>query len=246
MRSAAAAFLALALSMGSPALAEPWEVVVNPYFMVPATSGKFGVGALEASLDTSPGDFFRKLNWAVLGAVEVGNGDIGFGLDVNYINLSIAESEARSASLTGHQAAYTLMAFKRIDPRAEVYVGVKVTDFGLRLRCDAGCPQPLAPPGGTEASRNRSWAEPLVGVRFRDDLSERLDLMVMADIGGFAVGSDFSANVWPQLGYRLGERTRLMLGYRLIYVQYDEGEERERFLFDAVTHGPTLGVEFRF
>jgi hypothetical protein len=232
--------------MSSPALAEPWEVVVNPYFMVPATGGKFGVGALEASIDTSPADFFRKLNWAVLGAVEVGNGDISFGLDVNYINLSIADNAAGTASLDGHQAAYTLMMFKRIDPRAEIYVGAKITDFGLRLRCEAGCPQPLAQPRGTEASRNRSWAEPLVGLRLRDELSERLELMVMADVGGFAVGSDFSANVWPQLGYRLGERTQLMLGYRLIYIQYDEGEEQERFLFDAVTHGPTLGVEFRF
>jgi len=223
-----------------------WEVVVNPYFMAPSSGGKFGVGPLETNIDSSAADLFKRLNWAVLGAVEVGNGDISFGFDVNYINIDVARGERGPIKVDGHQAAYTFMVFKRIDQHAEVYAGLRITDFGLRLRCSGTCPRAEGSILDGGVTRNRSWSEPLIGLRVRDELSPRLDVMVMADVGGFSVGSDFSANVWPQIGYRFGERTRLMAGYRIIYVQFDEGEGRERFLFDAVTHNPTLKLKFHF
>ncbi|WP_416907396.1 MAG: hypothetical protein ACMVO5_10150 [Polymorphobacter sp.] len=237
-------------SLAAPAAAAPWEVIVNPYFMAPYSDGKFGVGELQTNIGSSPADVFSKLNWGVMGAVEVSNDDWSLVLDANYLNIDVTNDDTRNILLNGHQAAYTVMLMKRIDPRAEIYVGYKVTDFGLQLDCNTVCPQPLdgavPTPGLTGASRNRSWHEPLVGIRFRSELSEKWDVMVMADVGGFSVGSDISANVWPQIGYRIGKGASLLAGYRLIYVQYDEGEGRERFLFDAVTHGPTLGLEFRF
>jgi hypothetical protein len=238
----AAAFGAVA----APAVAERWEIVVNPYFMAPTSDGKFGVGPLESSIGSSPADIFRRLNWGVMGAVEVGNGNWAFALDVNYLNVDLTDDSRRQVSVNGHQAAYTLMVMKRIDPKAEVYAGLKLSDFGLRLECSPSCPAPSGNGGAIDVSRNRSWMEPLVGLRIRHDISNRWELVVAGDIGGFSVGSDFSANVWPQIGYRIGDRVSGLVGYRVIYVQYDEGEGRERFLYDAVTHGPTIGLEIRF
>ncbi len=238
--------LAASLLVAVPTAAEPWEVVVNPYFMIPASDGRFGVGELETGISSSPADLFSNLNWGFMGAVEVGNGNWGFVFDVNYLNIDATNDDIRNVSVNGNQAAYTLTVLKRIDPKAEVYAGLKVTDFGLQLSCNTLCPVPLAAQTAAEQSRNRSWMEPVVGIRVRHEFSDRWGVVVMADVGGFAVGSDFSANVWPQIGYRFGERLSALAGYRVIYVQYDEGEGAERFLYDAVTYGPTLGMEFRF
>lgn len=239
------AWMAIAMLAAAPAAAEDWEIVVNPYFMIPTSDGRFGVGMLETGINTSPADLFDNLNWGFMGAIEVGNGNWAFALDVNYLNVDLTDDARRQVSVNGHQAAYTFMVMKRIDPKAEIYAGLKLSDFGLRLECTAVCPVPLAN-GARNISRNRSWLEPVVGLRVRHEFSKHWELVVAGDIGGFAIGSDFSANAWPQIGYRLGDRMSALVGYRLIYVQYDEGEDAERFLYDVVTHGPTIGLEFRF
>lgn len=249
-RFARAASLLGLCALAAPAAAKPWDVVINPYFMAPYNDGKFGVGELQTDISSSPADVFSKLNWGVMGAFEVTNDDWSFVFDVNYLNIDVTNDDIRNISLNGHQAAYTAMVMKRIDPRAEVYIGYKVTDFGLQLDCNTVCPQPLGgavpTPGLTSASRNRSWHEPLIGMRIRSELSEKWEFVFIGDVGGFSVGSDISVNVWPEIGYRISKGVTVLGGYRLIYVQYDEGEGRERFLYDAVTHGPTLGIEFRF
>lgn len=240
------AWMAAVLLAASPAASEPWELVVNPYFMFPTSDGRFGVGQFETGISTSPADLFQNLNWGFMGAIEVGNGNWGFALDVNYLNIDLTDDGRRQVSVNGHQAAYSFMVMKRIDPKAEVYVGLKLSDFGLEMECNGSCPVPQGNGGAFDESRSRSWIEPVVGLRVRHDFSDRWELVVAGDIGGFAVGADFSANVWPQIGYRLGDRLSALAGYRVIYVQYDEGEDSERFLYDAVTHGPTIGLEFRF
>lgn len=241
--------LAAALLAAAPATAAPWEVIVNPYFMLPTSDGKFGVGAYETNSSSSPSDVFSKLNWGVMGAVELNNGNWGFVLDVNYLNLDVTDDGVRRVSVNGHQAAYTATILKRVHKYAEIYGGWKISDMGLDLDCGAGCPVPLSFGGGTftgKAKRQKTWTEPVLGFRADLPFNDKLGLVVAADVGGFSVGSDISANFWPQLAWRFGERSRAMLGYRVIYVKYDEGEGRERFLYDAVTQGPTLGVEFRF
>jgi len=238
-----------AMFAAAPAVAEPWEVIVNPYFMLPTSDGKFGIGPYERRTSSSPADVFRNLNWGVMGAVELNNGNWGFALDVNYLNLDVSDDGLRRVSVNGHQAAYTATILKRVHKYAEIYGGWKVSDMGLELDCGAGCPVPASLGGGSftgKAKRNKTWTEPVLGFRADLPFNDKLDLVVAADIGGFSVGSDISANFWPQLAWRFGGKSRAMLGYRVIYVKYDEGEGRERFLYDVVTQGPTIGVEFRF
>lgn len=242
--------LALAglLALAGPATAGEWELTVNPYFMLPTTGGKFGIGTLETNLSASPGELFSRLNWGFMGAVELNNGDWGVALDANYFNLDLSNDDVRRPSLNGRQGVYTLTVLKRLDRHAELYVGARLTDYGVTLACNTACPlQGIA--GGSfagERKRDRSWFEPVVGLRARLPFSEAVEMVVAADVGGFAVGSDFAVNVWPQLAWKMSKGASLMAGYRLIYVQYDEGEGRDRFLFDGITQGPTIGMELRF
>lgn len=237
------------LALAGPAMAGEWELTVNPYFMLPTTGGKFGIGQLETNVSGSPSELFSRLNWGFMGAVELNNGDWGVALDANYINVDATNDDIRRASVNGRQGVYTLSVLKRIHRNAEVYVGARLTDYGLTLDCNTTCPVPAIAGGGSvtgSRSRDRSWVEPLVGMRARLPFTETLGMVVAADVGGFSVGSDFAVNVWPQLAWKMSDSASLMAGYRLIYVQYDEGEGSERFLFDGITQGPTIGLEFRF
>jgi hypothetical protein len=239
-------WIAAACLAAVPAQAEPWHIVVNPYFMVPASDGRFGVGNREVGTSSGPADLFRSLNWGFMAAVEIGRDDWAFVLDVNYLNVDVTDDARGRGSVDGHQAAYTALVMKRIDPSAEVYVGVRRADFGVKLACSSACPSPLGPQGSAELSRSRGWTEPLIGMRVRHPLSRKSDFLMMADIGGFSVGSDISVNAWPQISYRVSNRLSGLAGYRIIYVRYDERASGRRFLYDVVTHGPTIGLELGF
>jgi hypothetical protein len=69
---------------------------------------------------------------------------------------------------------------------------------------------------------------------------------MVADVGGFGIASDISVQAWPSVGFRLSDSIRMKLGYRLLYTKYESGEGMERFVYDVLTYGPTVGVKFQF
>lgn len=248
MRKLALAFFITAAA-ASPAAAGDWEFTVNPYFMIPNSSGKFGIGPLETNVSASPSDLFSRLNWGFMGAVEANNGDWGVNFDVTYMNVDITDDNIRRISVNGHQAAYTGVILKRIHPYAWVYAGARLSDMGVRLACGSNCNLPVTLPGGAtsfDSRRSQSWVEGLVGFRANLPFNDKFDLTMNADIGGFGLGSEVSINAWPQIGWRVSEGTKAMLGYRVIYVKHESEDNGRRFLYDVATYGPTIGMEFRF
>lgn len=240
---------AVLVALAVPAQASEWEFVANPYFMVPSSSGKFGVGPFETNVSASPADVFSRLNWGFMGALEANNGEWGFNLDITYLSIDITDDDRRRVSVDGHQAAVTGILLKRIHPYAWVYAGARRSDMGVRLACAANCNLPVTLPGGAtsfDSRRNQRWVEALVGFRATLPFNDRFDLTMNADIGGFGVGSEVSINAWPQLGWRVSEGTKAVLGYRLIYVKHESEDDGRRFLYDVLTFGPTIGLEFRF
>jgi hypothetical protein len=237
-----------------PAHAEGWNVIVTPYFMAPNMDGKAALGKLDTRVSQSPSDIFSNLNWGIMGSVEVNNDNWGVNFDANYMNLDLTPDDRTRLSVEGHQAAYTLTLLKRVHKNAWVYVGARWSDMGVNFGCQSQC----LPNGGInlpngggnipaiDTSRSKGWVEPLVGFRAELPFNDKLDLTFTADMGGFGEGSDISVNVWPQLGFRLGGSSKAMLGYRLIYVKHESFDDNRRFLYDVLTFGPTLGLEFRF
>lgn len=230
--------LAIAITVAAPAAAQGWHFVGTPYFMVPTMDGKAAVGPVEARVSTSPSDIFSNLNWGIMGLFEVNNGRWGVNLDVSYMNLDVTDDRTL-ASINGHQGAYAGTILYRVHPYAELYAGARLNDIGARLDING-------PAGARSASRNKSWVDPIIGVRAVLPVNDKLDLTVLADIGGFGVGSDHAAQFWPALGIRLGARTKLMAGYRVIYTDYEDGAGSSRFVYDVLTYGPTIGFQTAF
>lgn len=216
-----------------------WRFTLEPYFMAPYMDGKSAIGPVDVRVSSNPSDIFSNLNWGIMGLLEVNNGRFGLAFDGTYMNLE-ASRDGFVDRIGGHQGAYSVTALLRIESHAEAYAGVRVNDLGVRLSGTG----PLGNP--RSASRSETWVDPIIGMRVTLPLSRTIDLTTLADVGGFGIASDITVQAWPTLGFRLSDSIRAKLGYRLIYTQYQTGTDLERFEYDVLTHGPTLGVQFRF
>lgn len=111
---------------------------------------------------------------------------------------------------------------------------------------------------GLTSSRGRAvaregsvdWVDPLVGLRFRHQLAPGQELLLRGDVGGFDAGSQFSWNVIGtysfQIGVYYGATVSGVLGYRALSVDFVKSSGIGRYEFDAVQHGPILGLTAKF
>ncbi len=94
------------------------------------------------------------------------------------------------------------------------------------------------------------WLDPVIGARVRYAVAPGHELWLRGDIGGFGVGSDFSWQAIGAYGFELGTYQGItfsgVIGYRALYVDYVQGEGRQRYEFDMLQHGPVLGISARF
>ena len=240
MRLTFACMAAAALTLAAaPSQAEGWSFVFEPYFMAPYMDGSTSVGPVTARVSSTPSDVFSNLNWGAMGLFEVNNGKFGLVVDLTYMNLE-ASRDGFIDTVGGHQGAYSATALLRVEKHAEAYAGVRVNDLGVKISGTGPLGNPLAASGG------KSWVDPIIGMRVNLPLSRTVDLTMLADVGGFGVGSDISVQAWPSFGFRLSDSIRAKLGYRAVYAKYDSGSGLGFFEYDVLTHGPTLGVQFRF
>jgi hypothetical protein len=244
---------AAALTLAAPASAEGWNFIVSPFVMGPNMDGKAALGPLDTRVSASAIEVFRNLNWGLMGSLEANNDNWGFNFEGIYMNVDMTPDALTRLRVDGHQGSYTGTVLKRVHENAWVYAGVRYTSMGVNFGCQTQClPNGgINIPGGItvpeiNTRRSEDWVEGLVGFRAELPFNDNLDLTFNADAGGFGEGSDITINAWPQLGFRLGGASKLMLGYRLIYVKYENNEGPRPFLYDVLSFGPTLGFEFRF
>lgn len=88
------------------------------------------------------------------------------------------------------------------------------------------------------------WVDPIVGLRVRTGITDRLAVTMIGDVGGFGIGSasNLSWEVWGILSYALNERWTLQAGARAIDIDKDFGGGK----LEITLYGPTLGVQYRF
>jgi hypothetical protein len=94
------------------------------------------------------------------------------------------------------------------------------------------------------------WTDPFIGARLRLAVAPGQEIFLRGDVGGFGVGSQLS---WQAMaGYNFdfaiwnGVTFSGLLGYRALYVDYEQGQGRRRYEFDMLQHGPVLGVTMRY
>jgi opacity protein-like surface antigen len=84
--------------------------------------------------------------------------------------------------------------------------------------------------------------DPIIGVRYHHDLTDKFFVRALADIGGFGVSSDITWQGMASLGYRITDNASLGFGYRGLGTDYTSGGTT----FEVISHGLLLGLEYKF
>ena len=225
----------------APAVANAdWEFELTPYIWGATIGGSVAASDGTEISAPAPGDssFFslENLQGAAFIAFEARRGRWRLLADGMYVRYSddvrTGPLVTVSEEITGY--IFELAGGYRMGPDSpwELLGGARYFDVENDLD--------LKP--GPEATSRKNWADPFIGVRFTQQLSESWQLRARADLGGFGVNADLMQNYVLEVDYRMTERARLRLGYRYLDADYD----RNRFVFDVSIKGPAIGVSFDF
>jgi len=241
-----------------------WQFSVTPYAWFISMKGKVTVRGLEADVDASFSDIWDELNYGVFLAYEARKGNWGFWGNTMYANLGDSNVEGPNglvkidptvnALWQGLGGFYRLGTWNLADspgkkPPAvtvDTYIGARYTYLDVSIDFE-GVYQ-----GQTRnVDGDKSWVEPLIGVRTLWDLSERWTITLLGDIGGVAFGSDFAWNAFGLVGYRFPlfskeNNATVFAGYRALSQDYTDGSGRNKFQWDMTLYGPLLGLRIEF
>lgn len=91
-----------------------------------------------------------------------------------------------------------------------------------------------------------NWIDAVIGARYTHSINENWKLRVHGDIG--AGGADFTASTSAGIVYTVNDLIDVDMKYKATWVDYEEGTkgQSDYFVYDTVTHGFIVGVNFKF
>jgi hypothetical protein len=211
---------------------DEWQVFAAPYLMGAAMSGATTVRGAELDLDLSASDIFSNLEFGAMGLVVARKGNWGFGSDLIWMALG---TTVRDTNVDFNQGAFAFYGLRQLGAAADV-------TFGARINTLQGALLFKGP--DLEVSQDKTWTDPIAGLTLRTAAGRPVQLRVYSEIGGFGLGSDFTWQVFPTVGIRLGRGASLELGYRWLDLDYATGEGLSEFRYDVLTQGPVVGFGF--
>jgi len=117
----------------------------------------------------------------------------------------------------------------------DAMVGLRYSFLDNEFDLDAG----IFP--ATAIDHKEDWLDPLVGIKGRAKIGYNLYVSgwAMAAVAG---NSDSAFDLFGGIGYEFSASRSLIVGYRYLSVDYEDGA----FLFDVELAGPVIGFTFRF
>ncbi len=103
-------------------------------------------------------------------------------------------------------------------------------------------------PGSRSIKVRADWLDAVIGARWTHYLSENWQFRLRGDIGGLGLASDFTGTASVGIIYVINNLMDIDLTYKATWVDYEEGTRNtpDYFEYDTVTHGPILGLNFKF
>jgi len=225
-----------------------WHVDWIPFYLwFSGLNGNVGAGGYVAPVSVSFSQVIDQLNIGLMTALDVRRKRVGVFTDLIFMSLS---SDQKSTPVGTAFVGFTANAKELIvDP--EVYVRLLDRDRGSvdavggarfwRLNNSLDLFPPNNQPGVT-AGQTQSWVDPVLGARFRLNLSKGFFVNLNGDAGGFGVGSQLTWQTYAGVGKEFKKKYSVLLGYRYLDVDYKSGG----FLYDVHMNGLQAGFNIRF
>jgi hypothetical protein len=195
------------------------------------------------------------LNREGVRSISAVNGTLGTSVGLNFeqaiVETGIAYELARSESGGGLKDASAPQSFTAIDLIAGARYWHQSLDVSFDVSGTADL-NGLTIFGNRAVARSGSvdWVDPLVGLRIRHQLTPGKDIIFRADLGGFDAGSRYSFNGLAAYSFNAGTLLGLpvsgLVGYRALDVDYIQGSGPTRYEFNALQHGPVIGLTSNF
>ncbi len=252
-----------------------WSYRFTPYGWLTALNGTQTVRGRSVKVDASFADIVEKSDTLVglMGDVEARNGPLALMGNVVWSSIGFERNDVRTRTpapgvtttvgralgldiqmaIAEVGAAYEVARFGALafDVLGGARYWYQEADLSFEVDRTIGIAD-LEVAGARAFARSGSvdWLDPMLGARLRCTVAPGHELWLRGDIGGFGVGSDVSWQAIGAYGFEFGTYQGItfsgVVGYRALYVDYVQGEGRQRYEFDMLQHGPVLGLSARF
>lgn len=245
-----ASLAAVVLATSPKSHADEWTFSIEPYLLAANIEGEAGIGRVTgAPVDVDFSTILEKLEIGAMIHFEAHSGNgWGFALDYAFMDLSDDIFGERGGILDARVRQGTFEALLIRQSRnqkigLEYFAGFRWWDNDVDILVD-----PAILPGDITRKVDASWIDLVVGARWTHALNERWQLQIKGDIGGFGIESDFTSSFMVSGIYRFSDRYALDLQYKLLWVDYEDGNPAQPgyFSYDTVTHGPVVGFRIDF
>jgi hypothetical protein len=227
-----------------------WHYLVEPYAMFPNMKGETGIGNFPpVHVDQDPQDIFDHLQMGAMFFLEARNENWALSSDLLYMDL---EADIEQATLVAggkvgvSQLGWELAALRRVGPWFELGLGLTYNKIDADVDIDVLA---LVGPDYTlSAGLTEEWIDPTMVARATLPFGDKWFFQARANLGGFGIGnaSELNWQLQADVGYRPSGKWRLSFGYRLIDIDYDQGSNGDRFVYDVRTFGPVLRLGYSF
>lgn len=220
-----------------------WGFDLAPlYFWAISIDGDTGIRGQTARTEIDFSDIWDNLEGVfTLRLIAEYRQKFGLLLDYNYLDLGKETQEGAVDLDVGFKSQILNLAgtYRIWDGRHTLdgVAGIRYTSLELDVNLRTL---------GARLNGDQDWVDPIVGARYSYQMTDRWTLRLYGDIGGFGAGSDFT---WQGLGlidFQPWKNVAIVAGYRGIGTDYESGSGADKFTYDAVVHGPLIGLDIRF
>ncbi|WP_457676589.1 hypothetical protein [Thiolapillus sp.] len=230
--------------------ADQWSRELEIYMLGANISGDSSMGRVEgADIDIDFGTILDTLQMGFMARFEAVH-DSGWGLwlDYGFMDLSDKKKNDRggvvSAKLRqGVLEAYGLYRQQITRGHIDYYAGLRWWDNDIDARVN-----PAILPGSLERGISEDWIDPVIGLRWTHEINGQWSTMLRGDVGGFGIGADITWAAAVAARYHFNDAFFLDMQYKATWVDYSNDDKGSPgyFTYDTVTHGPLLGLTYKF
>jgi hypothetical protein len=208
---------------------DEWRFSVEPYVWLARIDG-------TASAEDSPTasvESTYQLDSAFFLAAEARRGEDGPGFLADGLHLRVSDDDGALHTRIGAGMVEAGLVWPAGFAKGlDVLAGLRFVELDLDLD--------LA--GVRAGSGSADWVDPWIGARERIPIGGAWSAILRGDVGGFGVGSEFSWQAILGVRAACGDHVLVDVGYRALGIDYEDKD----LSFDAVVHGPVVGLAITF